>query len=67
MQRQCMLAYNDNVCWHTTTMYAGMQRQCMLAYNDNVCWHATAMYAGIRRVFAYLPDFMYLCGENQII
>ncbi|MDR1562681.1 MAG: hypothetical protein LBS54_06320 [Dysgonamonadaceae bacterium] len=38
----------DNVCWHATTMYAGMQRQCMLACNDNVCWHTTTMYAGIQ-------------------
>ncbi|MDR1562233.1 MAG: hypothetical protein LBS54_03970 [Dysgonamonadaceae bacterium] len=44
-----MLAYNDNVCWLTTTMYAGMQRQCMPAYNDNVCLHTTAMYASMRQ------------------
>ncbi|MDR1561895.1 MAG: hypothetical protein LBS54_02250 [Dysgonamonadaceae bacterium] len=40
---QCMQACNDNVCGHTTTMYAGTQRQCMQAYNDKVCRHATTL------------------------
>ncbi|MDR1561932.1 MAG: hypothetical protein LBS54_02435 [Dysgonamonadaceae bacterium] len=50
-----MLAYNDNVCWHATTMYAGLQRQCMLACNDTASRHTVKKQRGTHRCIPLTP------------